>query len=216
MLRDPFFRSPLMWDPIADASHVHDPFDVFQNDPFFNPYLRQQRLGGPRQQQQQLLGDDMNKDNTALTGPSTVGTTGANTQLAPVDQNQNVGFWNFNRFLNEPLSLGLEEQNDKYVMNVVKPAHIGDHDLKIDINNDILTVHGEKKEQREDKGSDGKQKSYYSSYSTFSRSIKLPQNVDQSKIAANMMEPGKLVIDLPKKPQQEQKKLKEIPISKRT
>jgi len=208
----PLFRDPLMsFDPFHTHTGVMDPFTVFENDPFFNPVRRAQRTGGQGQQQQLTTGgtEDMNKDQTALsTGQQQPSSSTALTTGAP---SGDVGFWNFDRFLSEPLSLGLEDKQDRYVMNVVKPAHIGDHDLKIDINNDVLTVHGDVKQEHEDKDKDGKRRSYSYSSSSFSRSIRLPPNVDQSKISANMVEPGKLVIDLPKRPE-EQKKSREIAI----
>jgi len=213
---------PLMWDPFLTKM---DPFSVFDSDPFFRPlhpnvWGTQQRLGNlqgqqqgqlqGQQQQQGLLNDtEMNKDSSALTAP----TTGTNVGNVGGSTGNNVGFWNFNRYLNEPLTLGLEDLPDKYVMNIIKPTHIGDHDLKIDIKNDILTVHGEKSSEKRDTSEDGKASSYKFASTSFSRSIRLPHNVDQGKIMAHMEQPGRLLIELPKIVT-EKTQLKQIPINR--
>jgi len=209
-----FFRDPLMWDPFRDSS-FRDPFEAFANDPFFSGGLSRPITN--RGQQQGLLRDtDFSKDNTSLT---TTGNTGTNVGTVGNvgGQNDNVGFWNFNRFLNEPITLDLEDKEDRYIMNVRKPSHLGNHDLKIDLKNDVLTVHGDKKEERNEEDKDKGAKSYYYSSSSFSRSTRLPPNVDQSKIAAHIDDNGTLKIDLPKVVETKKAKdLKQIPINKRT
>ena len=68
-------------------------------------------------------------------------------------------------------------------------------DIEVSLSRDILTVRGEKKEEKEDKGKD-----YYRmerSNGSFSRSIPLPAEVDESNIKASFKK-GVLSITLPK------------------
>lgn len=80
-------------------------------------------------------------------------------------------------------------------------------DVAISIEENVLTVKGERKFEEEDK-----KKNYYRierSYGTFRRSFALPNNVDTGKISANMKD-GILTIYVPKK---EESKPKEIEIN---
>jgi len=70
-----------------------------------------------------------------------------------------------------------------------------EHDIEVSLSGDILTIRGEKKEEKEDKA-----KGYYRmerSYGAFSRSIPLPSEVDESTIRARFKK-GVLSITLPK------------------
>lgn len=70
-------------------------------------------------------------------------------------------------------------------------------DFKIDLNNHILTISSEKKEEKEEK--DGKKitrREY--SYSSFQRSFQLPDNVKKESITAEYTD-GILKLTLPKK-----------------
>lgn len=79
-------------------------------------------------------------------------------------------------------------------------------DISINVEDNVLTVKGERKFEEENK-----KKNYYRierSYGTFRRSFALPNNVDTGKIAANMKD-GILTVEIPKK---EEAKPKEIEI----
>lgn len=79
-------------------------------------------------------------------------------------------------------------------------------DIDVSIDNNILTVKGERK-----KISEVKEENYYRierAYGTFQRSIRLPSEVDAEKIEANY-ENGVLKVSVPKI---EPKKAKKIPI----
>lgn len=68
-------------------------------------------------------------------------------------------------------------------------------DIDLSIQNDMLTIKGEKKEEKEDKGKD-----YYRmerSYGSFIRTIPLPVEVDTDKVEAKFKK-GVLSITLPK------------------
>lgn len=68
-------------------------------------------------------------------------------------------------------------------------------DLRISITDDILTIQGEKKAEKEEKGKDFRR--LERAYGTFSRSVRLPREVDQEKVKASYRN-GVLEIDLSK------------------
>ena len=68
-------------------------------------------------------------------------------------------------------------------------------DIDVSLTRETLTIKGEKKEEKEDKGKD-----YYKmerSYGSFTRSIPLPVEVDTDKVQATFKK-GVLEITLPK------------------
>jgi len=174
-------------------------FPSLFNDPFFDDYdlhvLSKPLQFGPsiqpQQQQQQLTsGQPLRQGKRGSTGgqlvanPRNLGTA----LTAP-------SFWDWDRTLAEPLSLGMDDMGDHYVMDVRRPHGLTAKDLKLELQNDLLTVHGEK--QTETRSADGK--SVSTSSTAFSRSIRLPEHVDASKITAKYVDNGKrLHIELPK------------------
>ncbi len=69
-------------------------------------------------------------------------------------------------------------------------------DIEISLVGDILTIKGEKKAEREEKGENFHM--VERSYGSFSRSLKLPAGVDPDKVEASYKQ-GVLTIALPKK-----------------
>ena len=91
--------------------------------------------------------------------------------------------------------LDVAETKDKYEIKAEMPG-MEEKDIDLSMDDGVLTISGEKKTEAEsdDKG-------YYlkeCSYGTFSRSIRLPENVADDKIAAKFNN-GVLMIDVPKK-----------------
>lgn len=77
--------------------------------------------------------------------------------------------------------MDVSETEDKVIVKADLPG-IDPHGLDISVTEDMLTVKGEKKEEKEEKG-----EYYYSSErkcGEFSRSVRLPSTVDQDKINA--------------------------------
>ena len=77
--------------------------------------------------------------------------------------------------------------------------------IEVKVADDILTIKGEKKEEKEEKD-----KNYYMSerrYGSFQRSFQLPPGVDQGKIDASFQK-GVLTVTLPKSPEAQQKEKK--------
>jgi HSP20 family protein len=102
--------------------------------------------------------------------------------------------WDFNSLLQTPLTPALREEDKQYVLEVSRPQGLNKEDLKIDVNERMLTISGEHKEERKDDAS-GKMSS---SMVSFRRSMTLPENVDEGKISATMQQDGKLVVHMPK------------------
>ena len=86
-------------------------------------------------------------------------------------------------------------ENEKaFELHVVVPG-MNKEDFKIDLNDNFLTVSGERKSTREKK--ENNFHSIESQYGTFSRSFSLPENVDAAKISAAYVN-GVLEITIPK------------------
>ena len=93
--------------------------------------------------------------------------------------------------------LDIAETKDKYQIKAELPG-MDENDINLSVDNGFLTISGEKKSENEEKN-----KGYYlkeCSYGTFSRSVKLPENVFDDKIEAKFKR-GVLTIDMPKKEQ---------------
>lgn len=77
---------------------------------------------------------------------------------------------------------------------------VSEQDVDVELNDDILTIRGEKKSERKEE-----KENYHfmeRSYGTFQRSFQLPRPVDADKVQATF-ENGVLTITLPKNAQQE-------------
>jgi len=105
-------------------------------------------------------------------------------------------FVDFHKMLRAPVTMDLMESDKEYLLTVRHP-NIRKQDLKIDLNENVLTISGERSKEQKT-GSESEGNYYYrSSSSAFQRSMTLPENVDLTKIAAKH-EGGMLKISLPK------------------
>jgi HSP20 family protein len=86
------------------------------------------------------------------------------------------------------------ETKDDYVFRLEVPGLAKD-DINVELNNNTLTIKGEKKESKEVKKEDYHRVESF--IGTFSRSYTLPRNVDSKKIKANMKD-GILELHIPK------------------
>ena len=85
---------------------------------------------------------------------------------------------------------------------------IDEKNVEVKVANGVLTIKGEKQEEKEEK-----KKDYYlreRNYGSFERSFQLPEGVDADKIEANFKK-GVLTVTLPKKPEA-QKAAKKIDV----
>lgn len=92
-------------------------------------------------------------------------------------------------------AVDVEETADQVTVKAEIPG-ITPKDIDISLSGDVLTLKGEKKAEREEKG-----KNYHlveRSYGSFSRSLRLPAAVDADKIEATYKD-GILIIACPKK-----------------
>jgi HSP20 family protein len=102
-------------------------------------------------------------------------------------------------------SLDISETRDNFGVKAEVPG-IDAKDIDISLTGDVLTIKGEKKQEREEKEED-----YHlveRSYGSFSRSVRLPAEVESNKIKASYKN-GILNITLPKS---EKVKAKEVKI----
>ena len=74
---------------------------------------------------------------------------------------------------------------------------VGPEDVEIEVEGNILTIHGEKKVEREETKAEGRVRLYERAYGEFSRSFTLPTSVNPDKIAAEF-EDGVLMVHMPK------------------
>lgn len=83
-------------------------------------------------------------------------------------------------------------------------------DFKVDIDNNVLTISAEKKDEKSEEGKRYTRKEF--SYSSFSRSFTLPQSVNADKIDAKYND-GILKLSIPKKEEAKAKAKKEIKVA---
>ncbi len=91
-------------------------------------------------------------------------------------------------------AVDITESEDAYLVGVELPGLTKD-DVKITMENNVLTIHGEKKQEKEEKRED-----YHRSertYGSFQRSFTLPSSVKSDKIEAQYKN-GILTVTLPK------------------
>ena len=96
-------------------------------------------------------------------------------------------------------AVNIREDEKNYILDLAIPG-IDKKDLKIDMNEDVLTISSETKNESEETRDGYKRKEF--SYSTFCRSFYIPENVNREKIGASYKD-GILTVDLPK--QEEEK-----------
>ena len=106
-------------------------------------------------------------------------------------------------------AVNIREDDKNYVLDFAIPG-FDKKDLKIDMNEDVLTISSEVKNESEENKDGYKRKEF--SYSAFSRSFYIPENVDREKIGANYKD-GVLTVSLPKQEEEKSKISKTIEIS---
>jgi HSP20 family protein len=113
------------------------------------------------------------------------------------------GFGDFGGSTNWP-SIDVKDRDNELVVTAEVPG-MTDKDVNLFVDNGILTIHGEKKSDQDEKG--------YSErfYGRFERQIPLPTNVDEQHSHADFHD-GLLTIHLPKSREAEEAR-KKIPIN---
>jgi HSP20 family protein len=106
-------------------------------------------------------------------------------------------------------AVNIREDEKKFMLDLAVPG-IEKKDLKIDINQDVLTVSSESKNESEDNRDGYKRKEF--SYTSFSRSFQIPENVNREKIEANYKD-GILSVSLPKLEEEKNNISRQVKIS---
>jgi HSP20 family protein len=118
----------------------------------------------------------------------------------------------FSSNLNTDFSLpkvNIKETADSFAVEMAIPG-IKKSDLKIDLDNEILSISTEMKEETEHKEENFTRREF--GYSSFKRTFTLPESVDDTKIDASY-EDGILSILLPKKEEAKKRPARTIKIS---
>ncbi len=111
------------------------------------------------------------------------------------------------RTMNVP-AVNITELKDEYQVSLAVPG-MKKSDFNIDVNGNMLTISSEKEESKEEKEKRFARKEY--SYSCFSRSFTLPDEVNKEKIDAKY-EDGVLKISLPVKAEAKKPAAKQIAV----
>jgi HSP20 family protein len=101
-------------------------------------------------------------------------------------------------------TLDVSETKNDYVVKAELPG-IDPKDIDISLTNDLLTIKGEKKQEKEEK-----EENYHvieRSYGSFTRSVRLPGQVQSDKINASFKN-GVLRVTLPKTEEAKKKEIK--------
>ncbi|MBW6500930.1 MAG: Hsp20/alpha crystallin family protein [Bacteroidales bacterium] len=106
-------------------------------------------------------------------------------------------------------AVNIREDEKRFTLELAVPG-IDKKDLKIDISEDILTISSESKTESEENTDGYKRKEF--SYSSFSRSFQIPENVNKDKIDANYKD-GILSVALPKTEVEKNKLSRQVKIS---
>lgn len=106
-------------------------------------------------------------------------------------------------------AVNIKEDEKIFTLELAVPG-MDKKDLKIDINEDVLTVSSEARNESETEKDGYKRKEF--SYSSFVRSFYIPENVNKEKIGASYKD-GILSIELPKMEEEKNKISKQVKIS---
>jgi HSP20 family protein len=106
-------------------------------------------------------------------------------------------------------AVNIKEDEKRFTLDLAIPG-MDKKDLKIEVNEDVITISSEHKEENEISRDDYKRKEF--SYYSFCRSFYLPENVNKEKIEANYKD-GILTVVLPKDEEEKTKLSKQIKIS---
>jgi HSP20 family protein len=106
-------------------------------------------------------------------------------------------------------AVNIREDEKFYNLDLAVPG-IDKQDLKIDINEDVLTISSESKNEKEENREGYKRKEF--SYSSFCRSFYIPENVNKEKIEANYRD-GVLAVSLPKQEEEKTKVSRQVTIA---
>ena len=106
-------------------------------------------------------------------------------------------------------AVNIREDEKSYALDLAVPG-LDKKDLNIDINEDVLTISSESKNETEESKDGFRRKEF--SYRAFTRSFYIPEDVNREMIEANYKD-GILSVNLPKQEEEKSKVTKKIEIS---
>jgi HSP20 family protein len=106
-------------------------------------------------------------------------------------------------------AVNIKEDDKNYFLELAVPG-MDKKDLKIDIDEDVLTISSEHKNENVEKQEGYTRKEF--SYSSFARSFYIPENVNRDSINANYKD-GILTVSFPKQEEDRKKITREVKIS---
>ena len=106
-------------------------------------------------------------------------------------------------------AVNIREDEKKYFLDLAIPG-IEKKDLKVDINEDVLSISSESKNETTEENDGYKKKEF--NYSSFCRSFYIPENVDKEKISA-IYKDGILTVSLLKQEKENKKSLRQVLVS---
>lgn len=80
-------------------------------------------------------------------------------------------------------AVDVSEGDDEYTVTAEIPG-VDRKDITVEVEDGVLTIRGEKKDEREEGGEKSKTRWVERSYGSFTRSLRLPRNVDVNRIEA--------------------------------
>lgn len=105
-------------------------------------------------------------------------------------------------------NVNISESDKEFKIELAVPG-IEKKDIKVEMNNGILKISGEKKAEKKEENKNYRRREFY--YDKFSRSFNLPENIIQDKIDAKY-DKGVLTLNIPKKEVTVSKAKKEISV----
>lgn len=100
--------------------------------------------------------------------------------------------------------VNVAENGDQLVLTAELPG-VRQEDVEIDVENNVLTIRGEKREERTE-GEEGKYHLWERRYGSFQRSFTLPRTVKADDIRATFKD-GILTVQMPKAPEAKGRKI---------
>ncbi len=98
------------------------------------------------------------------------------------------------------------EEDVKAIYVKAEMPGVSEKDLSVTVHDSVLTIKGEKKEEKENKSSEKRSIVCERCYGSFSRSISLPAGIDPGKIEARYRD-GLLTVTVPRVKPEEPKKI---------
>ena len=106
-------------------------------------------------------------------------------------------------------AVNVSEEEDKFTIEVAAPG-LNKADFRVMVENNVLTISSEKKDENEEKGKNYMRKEF--NFTAFSRSFTLPENVEEEKIQAKHKD-GILHVVVPKSDKEKSRPGRAIDIS---